>query len=234
MNILIVEDELMVARRLRRLIGEVCPRPIARMDVVNTLAAARDHLADREIDLLFLDLNLNGRDGFAALEDSATRSFHTVIVSAHTDRAIEAFEVGVFDFIGKPFDAARLQTTFDRLFDADRRADPGATHLVVQKSGRIERVPVADIVRIEGAGSYAKLIRRDGSTELHTKSLKRLMDVLPPVFERIHRSHVVRMDAVEALGVHEGSRYDVTLRSGETLPVGRTRVDRVRERLSGG
>lgn len=235
MRILIVEDEPMVARRLRRLIGETCPRPIQHLQTVHTLPAAQDALADPSadppIDLLFLDLNLNGQDGFQTLEAVATRAFHTVIVSAHTDQAIRAFDVGVFDFIRKPFDANRLRTTFARLFDTARRAAPGAAYLLVRKGGAVERVPVRSLLRIEGAGSYAKLVLRDGSTALHTKSLKRLVDLLPPVFERIHRSHVVRLDAVNALEAHEGSRYSVQLHSGETLPVGRTRVEGLRERL---
>jgi len=82
-----------------------------------------------------------------------------------------------------------------------------------------------------GAGSYSALHLNDGSTELHDKSLDKLHALLPPVFERIHKSYIVKMSAVTGLLIHEGSRYAVTLRNGLTLPVGRTRYKQIKEKL---
>jgi DNA-binding LytR/AlgR family response regulator len=84
---------------------------------------------------------------------------------------------------------------------------------------------------LEAAGAYSKLVLRDGTTELHDKSLGRLAALLPDDFLRIHRSHVARLSTIDRLRTHEGSRYDVCLDDGTTLPVGRTRVDALRERL---
>lgn len=231
MTILIVEDEPIIARRLSRLVRDACPRPIERIDVAPTLADARGILDQTDIDVLFLDLNLNGADGFDLLEATAADPYHTVVVSAHTERAMEAFEIGVLDFVGKPFDASRLQKTFARLLDTRRPPVTPATALVVRKSGRLVRIPVDELLRVEGAGTYARLVCRDGRTELHSKSLKQLMDVLPARFARVHRSHIVDLTQIESLRSHEGSRYDAVLASGETIPVGRTRVDDLRERL---
>ncbi|MEL6615040.1 MAG: LytTR family DNA-binding domain-containing protein, partial [Bacteroidota bacterium] len=81
------------------------------------------------------------------------------------------------------------------------------------------------------AGAYSDLVLRDGSTRLHSKSLDRLLAVLPATFERVHRSYLVRMDEVVRLRVREGSRYHAVLASGDEVPVGRTRVEAVRQRL---
>ena len=95
----------------------------------------------------------------------------------------------------------------------------------------IDLVPVADVVVVQAVGAYSELVLRDGSRRLHSKPLDRLLAVLPAAFERVHRSYLVRLDEVVRLQVREGSRYAAVLRSGEEIPVGRTRVDAVRSRL---
>ena len=88
-----------------------------------------------------------------------------------------------------------------------------------------------DVVYAKGAGAYSELVLGTGATELHDKSLERLQALLPPVFERIHKSYLVRMSAVKALHAEEGSRYEVELKNGTRLPIGRTRYKEIREKL---
>lgn len=232
MYILIVEDEHIIAQRLERLLREASPDERLHIGHCATLEAAEQWVAEQLVDAVFLDLNLNGDDGFALLADMASQAFHTVVVSAHTERAMEAFEWGVLDFVGKPFGAARVAKTLERLRGA--RAQHPAAALAVRSAGRIERVSVADIAYVQAAGAYSELVLRDGQVRLHGKSLDRLLDLLPPSFERIHRSYAVRLDEVLRIQVREGSRYSAVLASGAFLPVGRTRVEAVRQRLGAG
>lgn len=92
-------------------------------------------------------------------------------------------------------------------------------------------VGVDRVRRLKAAGSYSELVLADGTTELHDKPLGRLVALLPGDFVQIHRSHVARLSAIDRLRTHEGSRYDVRLDNGTTLPVGRTRVEDLRDRL---
>lgn len=229
MRVLIVEDERVIAERLARLIREADTGEVGPIDICRSLEDAQARLARGDLDVLFLDLNLNGADGFELVADSAAEAFHTIVVSAHTERALEAFEIGVLDFVGKPFGAARIRRTLDRLRGA--RADHFAASLAVRSAGRIDLVPVADLVYIRAAGSYSELVLRDGSVRLHNKPLDRLLDVLPPMFERIHRGYIVRLDEVRRIKVQRGSRYSAVLASGKEVPIGRTRVEAVRARL---
>ncbi|MEO1370054.1 MAG: response regulator, partial [Acidobacteriota bacterium] len=101
---MIVEDEALVARRLRRLLVDILGADRVEILWSPDLPDARRRLADgTRIDALFLDLNLNGRDGFDLLSEAVAGRFETIVVSAHAERAIEAFEYGVLDFIAKPF-----------------------------------------------------------------------------------------------------------------------------------
>ena len=67
------------------------------------MESAFAYLKDHQIDLLLLDLNLDGGNGFDILKYTVSQSFHTIIISAYTDQAITAFQYGVLDFIPKPF-----------------------------------------------------------------------------------------------------------------------------------
>lgn len=230
MRVLIVEDELVIARRLERLLTEVLGADIIALHHCSALREAEKWLSEHEVDVVFLDLNLNGEDGFELVKDAAARAFHTVVISAHTDRAMEAFEIGVLDFIGKPFGKERIRKSVDRLQGA--RASHPAVSLAVRSTGRIDIIPVSNIAFVRAAGAYSELVLRDGKVRVHSKSLDRLMDVLPARFERIHRSYVVGIDEIVQIKVREGSRYSAILASGEEIPIGRTRVDHVRSRLA--
>ncbi|WPB79979.1 LytTR family DNA-binding domain-containing protein [Archangium violaceum] len=231
MRVLIVEDEPMAARRLERLCQELLdpgsPPPLVRA----SLAEAREVLAERTVELVLLDLNLSGEDGFRLLEEAAAGSFHTVVVSASADQALRAFEFGVLDFVAKPYTRERLAKALTRV---QGRAAAPLRILSVRKGGGIVRVPLESVAYIQGAGDYAELVLRDGRTELSEKSLERLEALLPTDFVRIHRSYLIPLQEVVRLVSQEGSRTAVELKSGTQLRVGRSRVKALKELLDRG
>ncbi|NTX01377.1 response regulator transcription factor [Myxococcus sp. CA051A] len=228
MRLLIVEDEPLAARRLARLceqqLGPDAPPP----RVCASLDEARELLAERTVDVLLLDLNLSGEDGFALLEEVAAGAFQTVVVSANTDQALRAFELGVLDFVPKPYTPERLALALARV--GSRAATP-LRALAVRKGGGVVLVPLDSVAYIQGAGDYTELVLRGGGTELSEKSLERLEQLLPADFFRIHRSYLIRVTDIRELISTEGSRTSVELRDGTRLPVGRSRVGVLRKRL---
>ena len=233
MRLLIVEDEAIVARRLARLLGQILEGRVYDLQTRSNLRETQNYLKQNRIDLLFLDLNLYGKDGFEILADMVSRSFETIVVSANTDRAIEAFEYGVLDFVAKPFNRDRLEKALAR-FDGKgyARADQqSAKVLAVRQKGKVTLVPVTEVTAIHGAGNYAELETRDGRTLLHDKSLDRLCGLLPAQFIRIHRSHIVDWEQAVRLETEPGSRYYLVLKTGKRLPVGRSRVAEIKKRL---
>ncbi|MEO5957754.1 MAG: LytTR family DNA-binding domain-containing protein [Opitutaceae bacterium] len=231
MRILIVEDEAVVARRLEQFCRRILATRLEWLRLAETLDAAQAALAESPIDLLLLDLNLGGRNGMALLESNVAGSFHTIIVSANTEHALLAFERGVIDFVAKPFTEQRLAEALRRVSEPDGRSPHAARFLAVRKQGRIALVPIDDVLYVQGADDCSELVLADGRRELHDKTLEKLQALLPPVFERIHKSYLVRLSAVRALHVHEGSRYEAELKNGAFLPVGRTRYKEIRESL---
>jgi two-component system, LytTR family, response regulator LytT len=229
-RVLIAEDEAVVARRIARLTTEVLADR-AELSFARNVAETRRTLESFNADLLILDLNLEGDEGFALLRDAAARPFETIVVSAHTERALEAFEYGVRDFVPKPFGRERLELALSRALHSLRPSEP-TRYLGVRRQGSTELLPVEEVMFIRGAGTQSELVLRNKSHVRHTKLLDRLETALPPHFERIHKSFIVNMREVVRLETHEGSRYSVVLTNGTTLPVGRTRVDALRKKFA--
>lgn len=230
MNLVIVEDEFMVAKRLNRLLSRILVNEVHTIQLFNTLDDAADYLSNHIIDILFLDLNLNGEDGFSLLKQQLSQSFHTIVVSANTDRALEAFELGVLDFVAKPFTQERLERAVSRVSDRNFRAN--CQYLSYRKAGGIQLLNVSDIQFIQAAGHYSEVVTLDGSIVLHDKHLDKLLSLLPTHYYRIHRSFIVNLHLVTRLHTHPGSKYSVILSTKQELPIGRTRVTELRAKLS--
>ena len=230
LRVVVVEDEAVVARRLLRLLRKILGTDLTEIVHLNTLRRALHYVEDHEIDVVFLDLDLGGNDGFDLLRDSVSRPFHTIVVSARHDQALRAFEYGVLDFVPKPYDESRLQRALDRL-QADVSSTTGqARYLAVRKLGEILQIEISTVSYIRGAGDYSELHCADGGgVHLHQKSLTELMRILPKGFVRIHRSYIVDWNQIEALKSEEGSRYFVRLKDGERLPVSRNTVKQLRD-----
>ncbi len=231
MTVLIVEDDLPAQRRLVRLVRAHPLYQDASVVCAEQLTEARRILESTRIELVLLDLDLHGQDGFLVLSAAIDASTQVVVVSAHTERALEAFEVGVVDFVEKPVNEARLMLALGRALPSATGGRP-AEVLVRSRQG-LERVPVEQIVHIIGADDYVEVVLTTGRRLLHDESITKLERRLPSGFVRVHRSHIVRRDAVQrVLDGQAGSRV-LQLSNGSRVPVSRRRAATVLRALRG-
>lgn len=229
MNVLIAEDEAPAARRLQRMVGEQLGARAERIVVAPTVEAARAALRDLHFDLLLLDLDLNGADGFSLL--GAGDGPRVIVVSARSDRAIDAFNHAVVDFVTKPVAAERLGLALDRAM-ARGQARTGGT-LAVRSAGRIDLAAFVDIVALSGADDYIEVVLADGRRFLHDTRLSELEHRLPAGFVRVHRSHIVNTAHVLAVRVLPGRRRALELAGGVVVPVSRARADGLERIIKG-
>ena len=227
MRVLIVEDESRIAKRVERMTRDILGNTFQSLTHINTLQEALTFIENNPLDLLLLDLNLNGEDGFDLLTTAVSESFHTIVISAYKDQAITAFEYGVLDFVPKPFDRDRLEKAFNRRMRKER-LETQVKYLAVKQRQRIQLIPIDEVLYIKGAGAYTELFLSGGKKELHDKSLERLEQLLSPTFERIHKSYLVKISEVKGIIVNSGSKYMAELRSGGFIPVGRTRYKEIK------
>lgn len=181
MKILIVEDEPPIARDIKHICSEILANQSPSVSIRNTLADAKEIINKQDFDLCFLDLNLNGENGFTLLEDITAESFHTVIVSAYTDRAIEAFEYGVFDFISKPFDIERFTKTFKRYFSKTEKTQSETKYLSYRKKDETRILNVEKVQFFKAADTYVIAELKNQTSILLSKTMDKLEQILPPI-----------------------------------------------------
>ncbi|HUI91772.1 MAG TPA: LytTR family DNA-binding domain-containing protein [Chitinivibrionales bacterium] len=232
MNILIVEDEALAARRLKRMVEELLPGPATSVAVQGSLAEAEHYLAQNPVNLVFLDLNLNGESGFDLLKRLTAGAFHTIIVSASTDQAVTAFDYGVLDFVPKPFDRERLKKALDRLGAARSLHPSGLKYLSVKSLGAVRLVPLASVRFFKGADDYVEIHCAGGSVELYGKSLDSLMQLLPPHYCRTHKSYIADLKGAKRILVHGGGKYELELQDGIVIPVSRTQYQIILDKIN--
>jgi len=242
---LIVDDEPLAREGLRLLLAGESDVEIA--GEAGDADEAVRRIAELEPDLLLLDVQMPGADGFELLRRIAGETLPAVVfVSAHDEFALKAFEVHALDYLLKPPSRERLAEALRRVREARRRDDPaGALALrdlieslgggappwlerfVVRDRQRFRLIPVRDAIRIEAAGNYAEIHAR-GTTYLVRDTMAALEKRLDPArFARIHRSTIVSIEHVTEIEPDGGGDFVVTLDDGSQLRMTRA----YRERL---
>lgn len=230
MKILIIEDEPAIARRTKRITESILGDQMHHIHICNSVESGLTYLKEQETDLLLLDLNLHGADGFTVLEQMVAAPFHTIIISAYEEKAITAFEYGVLDFIPKPFNQNRLAKAFERLHKSNSDSNTETKFLAIQKRGRYQMMSIDNLLYIKGAGIYADLFFKDGSKETHNKNLDKLSQVLPPHFDRIHKSYIINNQEIEKILVEPGSKYTLVLKGDVHVPISRGKYKSLRDK----
>ena len=202
------------------------------------------HVAEHtDIDVVFLDIRMPGLDGLELARVLAGMETRPVIVfvTAHDDRAVDAYEVGALDYLLKPLRSKRLSEALDRVV-ASRSSAPaepvreggGDDEVIpVELAGTTKLVPRSAVRYVEAQGDYARLHTTEGS-HLVRIPLSVLEDRWRDAgFVRIHRSYLVALPLVSELRL-AGSGYVVRVGSGaETaeLPVSRRHTRELKDRL---
>ena len=182
MKILIVEDITLIAERIADLTTKYVTG--AKITISHTLEGAKLHIQEKAFDLLFLDLNLNGKDGFELLQTAVASSFQTIIITANRDQAANAFDYGVFDFISKPILEARFKVAIDRLQNNTGSYREQLKKLAIKTKGAIQLIPIENVIYIKASGNYSEIYTKDSLCFLHDKNLEKLLQLLPEQFSK--------------------------------------------------
>ncbi len=243
LTVLIVDDEPIARRRLARLL-----RPMPDVEVVGeagdveaAVTAAR-RLAP---DLLLLDIQIPGGDGFDVIDRLGPEAPLVVFVTAFDHHAIRAFDLEAVDYVTKPVEAARLARAIARARAAEavrghaeriaelrgtvetlrrslRAGEPAERVLWVREGSRHRRLSLGGVSHIEAEGDYVR-VHEGGRSHLVADSLSAMEARLAPLgFLRIHRRTLVRREAIVAVERAGYGALAVTLADGARLPVGRT------------
>ncbi|WP_233843658.1 LytTR family DNA-binding domain-containing protein [Dyella sp. 2HG41-7] len=229
---LLVDDEMLARVALRQALATH-----ADVDVVGecgNVQEAAQAIAALSPDLLFLDIQMPGGDGFTLLRDhDATDLPLVVFTTAFANHALEAFDVNAIDYVLKPIDQARFDQAMDRVkkhwhgLQRDRRpaSADGNGHYIkrisVQTDERSVVIPVADIDWVRADDNYVR-IHVGSHSYLHRETLRHLCETLDPNhFLRIHRSIVVNMNRIREVHTLFQGHAEVVLHDGTRLDLSR-------------
>lgn len=232
MHIVIVEDEPVIVQRLQRLLGDILQDRPHQFSCFEDIDDAELFISEHAIDLLLLDLNLNGADGFELLKMLCAQSFQTIIVSAYAEQAIRAFDFGVLDFVVKPFNIDRLRLAINRYLSINQGVFKANTKLSVKKSDGFHLIEVDEIVYVKADGHYTQLYLTNKTTHLFDKTIDKLEKLLPNKFVKVHRSYMVNLNQVSQLMVEPGGRYHLLLHNDSQIPVSRSKYPYLRDILN--
>ena len=237
-RVLIVDDEPMARRGVR-----VCLASAADVEIVGECAGGEDavqQITKLAPDLVFLDVQMPGLDGFGVLSRLPRERWPLVIfLTAHEQHALRAFDAHALDYLLKPVDDDRFARALERARQRLREcrasaalsrvgvllrehgdAVPSATAVFLErfavKSGtRTILVPVEEVIWISAEGDYAGLHVADGRVHLIRKSLAELEKRLDPAkFARVHRSVIVSKAQVREVQTLSSRDYLLRLANG--------------------
>lgn len=241
LRVVIVDDEPL-ARDCVRL-------ALAREEGLQVVAECPDGVSAAETilsvdpDLVFLDVQMPGIDGFGVIElVGPERMPPVVFVTAFDEHAIRAFEVHALDYVVKPFDDLRFRAAIAHArtrLASEGQGGPGnvlkgllrtsgrtdesgyARRVMVEADERIRFVPVEAIDCLEADGNYVKLSTGAMTYRIRTTlaGLSRQLD--PARFVRIHRSTVVNVDRIQEVQPWFGGDFVAILRSGAKVRISR-------------
>jgi len=248
---LIVDDERLARRALRvRLERE------PDVQIVGEAAEgfqAADAIRSLRPDLVFLDVQMPGLNGFEVLERTAEQHLPMIVfVTAYDVHVLRAFEVHALDYLLKPYSESRFSESLRRArtelerggsfterhklgtlleeFESARSGEhpaPYPRRLAVRESDRIVLVRTVDIDAVEAAGNYVMVVEK-GRKHLLRMTLAEVEAQLDPArFVRIHRSTILNADHVHEIRVDPHGDCEVLLESGLMYRVSRAHRDRL-------
>jgi DNA-binding LytR/AlgR family response regulator len=190
-------------------------------------------LRDIDVDAVYLDIRMPGLDGMelARVLGRFARPPAIVFVTAADDRAAEAFDVGVVDYVRKPVRADRIAESLRRVLAARQvpTQPVGDVTIPVELAGTTWMLPRASVRWVEAQGDYARL-HTDEASHLVRVALATLADRWADAgFVRVHRSYLVQLRFITELRLTAGT-YVVVV-NGRELPVSRRHTRELKDKL---
>jgi two-component system LytT family response regulator len=249
----LLDDEELALRRLARMLEET-----GRVEVVGSAldpVSAVAQILDREPDVLFLDIQMPGLNGFELLNELKGREPLVIFTTAYHEYALQAFEVNSIDYLLKPIEPKKLERALSKLerirggaeprpdvndllrklaSALDAKAPQYPTRLPSRTGDRVEFVDLSAVTHFFAKDklTFAATARKEFCVDGSIVELEEKLD--PKKFIRIHRSTMVNLDYIQELYTWFGGKVLVRLcDEGKTeLTVARDRVKELKEKLN--
>ncbi len=244
MRAVIVDDEPDAIFTLELILKEYWPE----IDVIGKYLDpynALDAIQIIQPELVFLDINMPGMNGFEMLLKMQKIDFDLVFTTAYDEYAIKAFKFNAIDYLLKPIDIEELSSTIKRIKEKNRKklAEPfDINKLIAQINVQHEEkisfstndgiyfIRPSEIIYLLASRSYTKIIRKDADIIFVSKTMKDLENILGSDFYRIHNSYIVNLKYVKMIDKTDG--WNLLMENGDKIPIARRKKAEITEMIS--
>ena len=238
MRVLIVDDEPLARTALAQILAA---RPdVERFDSASDAIEAQERLSKHSYDVMLLDISmpeLSGLELLGRLQQHGRPLPSVVLVTAHAQHAVAAFEKHAVDYVLKPFSSERVNQALEFAFrrTASERAarfvelmphlpmlQQKSPKIAIKSNGRIVFIDPHDLVVVQAEGNYV-LLQQEAGSYLLRESISTIAENLKPYgFVRIHRSVLVNASFVQEIRPCATGEYELRVRGGKEYTVTRT------------
>lgn len=191
---------------------------------------ALKHLRKFPADLIFCDIHMPAMTGINLVK-SLQQNTMVIFTTAFSEYAAVSYELNAIEYLLKPINQkrftqaiAKAQEYFDHINKKEQSADK---NIFVRADFNLVKIPLADILYIEGLADYLKIYIKDRKTIVARMPMKDMMEKLPPAdFIRVHRSFILPFGKIQAV------RGTTIFIGDKEFPIGRTYTDDFFKRYS--
>jgi two-component system, LytTR family, response regulator len=239
MKALLIDDERLARQELKNLLA-----PYSEIQIVgeaNNAETAIESIKQLKPDVIFLDIQMPGKNGFELLEEISGVP-EIIFVTAYDEYAIRAFEINALDYLLKPVQASRLSETVKKIFSKehlDKGEEREQTHVLkdddqvfVKDGEKCWFVKLSDIRLFESEGNYVR-VYFDKNRPLILRSLNNLDERLnSKTFFRASRKHIINLKWVDSIENWFNGGLMVKLRNGEQVEISRRQAAKLKDIMS--
>lgn len=184
---------------------------------------ALKHLRKFPIDLIFCDIQMPAMTGIKLVE-SLQQDTMVIFTTAFSEYAAISYELNAIDYLLKPINQKRFTQAITKAQEyynyINQKSDSADKNIFIRADFNLVKIPLTDILYIEGFADYLKIYIKDRKTIMARMTMKDMMEKLPSTdFIRVHRSYILPFSKIEAV-------RGATIFIGDNeFPIGRTYTD---------
>jgi two-component system LytT family response regulator len=242
MRALIIDDERLARQELKSLLSQY--HEVEVVGECNNAESALQKISELQPELIFLDIQMPGKNGFELLQELTTVP-EVVFVTAYDEYALKAFEVNALDYLLKPVQQARLGETIRKIagrektgqkIETPEASSAGILHetdqVFVKDGEKCWFVKLEEIRLFESEGNYVRICFQT-NRPLILRSLNYLDERLDnKVFFRASRKHIINLRWIEGVENWFNGGLMVKLKGGEQVEISRRQASRLKEMMS--
>lgn len=245
---LLVDDEVNNLTNLEFLLHNDC-EGVTVAAKASSARQAREWLKFHRADVIFLDINMPGEDGFQFLNSLGSKDFKVVFITAYNEYALKAIKASAVDYILKPVNIEELQTAVEKvkrslnspvaveqnqillqhLLETVKQKTP-PKKIALPQLGSISFIEVDDMVSLQADSNYTIIHMNDMQKLVISKTLKDFEELLDPIqFARIHKSYIVNLKYVKEYSTTDGGT--VKMKDGNQWSISRRQLETFLEKM---